>query len=47
MNWAKGVQFPEGQTGSGAHPASFSIGTSGCFPGGEAAGAWSWPFTSI
>jgi hypothetical protein len=30
------------QTGSGAHPAtSYSIGTRGSFPGGEAAGVWS------
>jgi hypothetical protein len=44
-----GVQFPAGdgnfslhhrvQNGSGAHPASCSMGTSGCFPGGKAAGA--------
>jgi hypothetical protein len=27
------------QTGSGAHPASYSIGTGGSFPGGKAAGA--------
>jgi hypothetical protein len=44
-----GVRFPEGtgnfslhrrvQTGSGAHPASYSMGTGGSFPGGKAAGA--------
>jgi len=28
------------QTGSGAHPASYSVGT-GVFPGSNAAGAWS------
>jgi hypothetical protein len=27
------------QTGSGAHPASYPMGTGGSFPGGEAAGA--------
>jgi hypothetical protein len=32
---------------SGAHPASYSVGTRGSFPGGKAAGAWSWPLTSI
>jgi len=30
------------QTGSGSYPATYPIGT-----GGKAAGAWSWPFTSI
>jgi hypothetical protein len=51
------VRFPAGagdfslhhrvQDGSGAHPASYSMGTRGSFPGGKAAGAWSWPVTSI
>jgi hypothetical protein len=51
------VRFPAGaenfplhhrvQNGSGAHPASYPIGTRGCIPGGKAAGAWSWPLTSI
>jgi hypothetical protein len=27
------------QTGSGAHPASYPMGTGGSFPGGKAAGA--------
>jgi hypothetical protein len=27
------------QNGSGAHPASYSMGTRGCFPGDKAAGA--------
>jgi hypothetical protein len=27
------------QNGSGAHPACYPMGTRGCFPGGEAAGA--------
>jgi hypothetical protein len=35
------------QTGSGAHLASYPMGTRGSFPGGKAAGAWSWPLTSI
>jgi hypothetical protein len=51
------VQFPAGagnfslhhrvQNGSGAHPATYSMGTGGSLPGGKAAGAWSWPLTSI
>jgi hypothetical protein len=42
------VRFPAGvgnfslhhhdQTGSGAHPASYSMGARGCFPGDKAAG---------
>jgi hypothetical protein len=35
------------QNVSGAHPASYPMGTRGSFPGGKAAGAWSWPLTSI
>jgi hypothetical protein len=35
------------QNGSGAHPASYPMDTRGSFPGGKAAGAWSWPRTSI
>jgi hypothetical protein len=35
------------QTGSGAHTASYPMDTRGSFPGGKAAGAWSWPLTSI
>jgi hypothetical protein len=27
------------KNGSGAHPASYAMGTRGCFPGGKAAGA--------
>jgi hypothetical protein len=34
------------QTGSGAYPASYPIGTRCHFPGGKAAGAWSWLLTS-
>jgi hypothetical protein len=35
------------QNGSRAHPASYPMGTRGSLPGGKAAGAWSWPLTSI
>jgi hypothetical protein len=35
------------QTGSGAHPASYPIGTRGSIPGGKEAGAWSLPLTSV
>jgi len=35
------------QTGSGAHPTSNPMGTTVSFPGDKAAGAWSWPLTSI
>jgi len=31
---------------SGVYPASYPMGIRG-FPGGKAAGAWSWPLTSI
>jgi hypothetical protein len=51
------VRFPVGagnlslhhrvQNGSGTHPASYPVGTRGSFPGGKAAGMWSWPLTSI
>jgi hypothetical protein len=34
------------QTGSKAHLASYPMGNWGSFPGGKAAGAWSWPFIS-
>jgi hypothetical protein len=34
------------QTGSGAHPASYPLGTRVSFTGSKAAGAWSWPLTS-
>jgi hypothetical protein len=33
-------------TGSGVYPASYPMGTRDSFPGGKAAGAWSWPLTS-
>jgi len=35
------------QTGSGAHSASYPMGTWGSFPGCKAAEAWSWRLTSI
>jgi hypothetical protein len=35
------------QTSSGAHPISCLGCTEGSFPSGKAAGAWSWPLTSI
>jgi hypothetical protein len=51
------VRFPAGagnfslhhrvQTGSGAHPAPYPMGTGGFFAGGKAARTWSWPLTSI
>jgi hypothetical protein len=51
------VRFPAGtrnfslnhrvKNGSGAHPASYPMGTRGSYPGSKAAGAWSWPLTSI
>jgi hypothetical protein len=48
-DWTDGIQFPPGakdfsllrsvQTGSGAHPVSYTMGSGGSFPGGKAAGA--------
>jgi len=35
------------QTGSGAHTASYQMGTEGFFPEAKATGAWSWPLTSF
>jgi hypothetical protein len=35
------------QNVSEAHPPSYPMGTRGPFPRGKAAGAWSWPLTSI
>jgi len=57
-SWTIGVRLPveagnfsllhRVQTGSGDHPASYPMGsTGGYFPGGKAAGTWSWPLTSI
>jgi hypothetical protein len=46
-DWGSGVRFPAGdgnfslshhvQDGSGAHPASYPMGTRGSFPGGKVA----------
>jgi hypothetical protein len=43
-SWTTGVRYPadavhSAQTGSGAHPASYPIGTRGSFPEGKVAGA--------
>jgi hypothetical protein len=35
------------QIGSGAHPASYAMGTGGPFRGEKVARAWSWPLTYI
>jgi hypothetical protein len=35
------------QTGSEAHPASYTMSTRGSVPGGKADEAWNWPLTSI
>jgi hypothetical protein len=52
-----GVRVPAGagnfslhhrvQTGSGVLPVYYPMGSRVSFPGGEAAGAWSWPLLSI
>jgi hypothetical protein len=36
--------LPNVQTGYGAYPASYSIGTGRYFPGNKAAVMWCWPF---
>jgi hypothetical protein len=51
------VRFPAGagnfslhhrvQNGSGAHIASYPMGTRSSFREGKTAGAWSWPLTSF
>jgi hypothetical protein len=33
------------QAVSGAHSASYAVDIENSFPGGKAAGAWSWPLT--
>jgi hypothetical protein len=33
------------QTGSLAHTTTYPVDIGGSFPGGKAAGSWSWPFT--
>jgi hypothetical protein len=35
------------QTGSAVHPATYPMGIWDSYPGGKAAGAWSWPVSSI
>jgi hypothetical protein len=53
-DWRIGVRVPLSSRifssprvpGFGVHPASYPMGTGGKFPGGKAAGAWSWPLTS-
>jgi len=50
-SWMIGVRVPAGagnfslhhsvQTGSGSHPASYSLGTVGSFPENKVAGVWS------
>jgi hypothetical protein len=34
------------QHSTGAHPASYPVGTRGSFPGGKVVRVWSWPLTS-
>jgi hypothetical protein len=34
-------------SGSGAHPASYTLGTRVSFPGGKVARAWSWPLLHL
>jgi hypothetical protein len=51
------VWFPEGEgdvsllhsvrVDPGVHPASYPMRVGGYLPGSKAAGAWSWPLTSI
>ena len=41
-----GRDFPPVQTGPGAHPASWKMGT-GSFPGVSATGACCWPLTPL
>jgi len=41
------IHYHNVQTGSGAYPASPSMGIGGSFPRGNAAGAWSSQLTSI
>jgi hypothetical protein len=46
--WARDFSLVQSlRTDSGAQPASYPMGTGGSFPGGKAAGACSWPLTSI
>jgi len=48
--WTIWVRLPAGASNfsfSIQYPASYSMGIGGSFPGGKAAGSWSWPLTSI
>lgn len=48
--WAGAWDFyisPGLKTNSGAHLASYSVGTRGSFLGGKSAGAWRWPLIPI
>jgi hypothetical protein len=45
--WIVELMNENAQNCSGVHPASYPTGNRGSFPGGKAAGAWSWPLTSI
>jgi hypothetical protein len=54
-DWGVGVRIPVVQEfsllhvvqkDSGAHLASYPMDNGGTFPGGKAAGAWSWPLIS-
>jgi len=42
-----GFDFGQGFSSSGAHPASYPVGTGGFFSGGKAAGTWSWPLPHL
>jgi hypothetical protein len=41
VQWNKSDIIHTDQNGSGAHPASYPMGTRGSFSGGKAAGSWS------
>jgi hypothetical protein len=53
--WTAQISFPavqdfllhSAQTNSGAHPASYPVGTKGSLPRAKVAGVWSWPLTSM
>jgi len=48
LEQAREPYFPHRlQNGTGDHPASCPMGTRSSFSGSKAAGAWSWPLTSI
>jgi len=35
------------ETGSGVHPAFYTMGTGGCLSEGKVTGPWNWPLSSI